>query len=103
MAARHCSGCGTNWPTDQDFRQCPLCKDETSYSNAIQVDEDWEWRLELADLAQKDKDRVRKFQSVGFAYAQAVELVCLGTRLEAAQALVQVRKCPPDLAYEILR
>ena len=45
MAARRCSIDAINFPTDWNFKKCPVCDEETDYVSNIEQDDDWADRV----------------------------------------------------------
>jgi len=56
VAARRCSTCAVNYPTDpsKDFETCAVCEDRTSYLSNAEPDEDWHEHV-AAGIASRER------------------------------------------------
>lgn len=108
MARRVCKPCDLSLPNSQDYKFCPVCNHETTYSKTGEPAEDWELEVEYAQALHVSpaKRRIlmwrrRSFVSLGFTGAMLDLLVESPVDPHDADVLIG-NGCEQTLAAQIL-
>lgn len=109
MGAFRCSKCDINYPYHTSHQACEVCGEKCAHAAMTPPHGDWEDRVHLATVQEKDvlaDDRLYKWRfdqlkAAGFSVGSSYELASLRD-VDLHKAVELAAKAGPELAYRIL-